>query len=73
MLDLNKKFDESIIISSITRLLHKDFIHYNTEIKIDSSFKNFESISLLGKSKKLNNLNIYIIKTNNDGNNRVTL
>lgn len=73
MLDLNKKFDESIIIPSITRLLPKDFIHHNTEIKIDSSFKNFESILLLGKSRKLNNLNIYIIKTNNDGKNRVTL
>ena len=28
---------------------------------------------LLGKTKKLNNLNVYIIKTNNDGKNRVTL
>ena len=73
MPDLNKKFDESVIIPDIIQLLPKDFIKQDTEIKIDSSFKYFESILLLGKTKKLNNLNIYIIKTNNDGKNRVTL
>ena len=73
MLDLNKKFDESVIVPDIIQLLPKDFIKQDTEIKIDSSFKYFESILLLGKTKKLNNLNIYIIKTNNDGKNRVTL
>ena len=54
MLDLNQKFDESIIVPNIIQLLPKDFIKHNTEIKIDRSFKYFESISLLGKSKKLN-------------------
>ena len=73
MLDLNKKFDEKFVIPNIIRLLPKDFTKHDTEIKIDSSFKYFESILLLGKSKKLNNLNIYIIKTNNDGKNRITL
>ncbi len=73
MLDLNQKFDENIIVPNIIQLLPKDFTQHDTEIKIDKSFKYFESIKLLGKSKKLNNLNIYLIKTNNDGKNRVTL
>ena len=73
MLDLNQKFDEKFVVPNIIQLLPKDFAKHDTEIKIDSSFKYFESILLLGKSKKLNNLNIYIIKTNNDGKNRITL
>ena len=42
MLDLNKKFDESVIVPDIIQLLPKDFIKQDTEIKIDSSFKYFE-------------------------------
>ena len=73
MLDLNLKYNESSVVAIIKDLLSKDFVEKNTKIIIDNSFKYFENITLLGVSKRLNNLSVYIIKTNNEGKNRVTL